>query len=123
MNIFLILITLLFMGMGAGDNTSTSDTNTKTDVGQVVSAVNTYQANNWGALPPEQYITSGEFARIYMKDSPTISPYEYRTTGGDSKGSMVIRLGSTCNGTSSSRRVFSVSSMLGNGERYCLDNS
>ena len=114
---------LLFGGMnlGSSDISANSDNDIKNDVGRVNVILNTYMSNNRGNLPSSQQIMSGDFARQYMKDDLGTT-YKYQTDGEDQEKVMIIHIGLKCDGSKGNNRVFSVSTKLSSGDRYCLGN-
>lgn len=121
MYIFYIIVMLLFGGMSLGspEASANKDSDIKNDVSRVNVILNTYMVNNRGSLPSSQQIMSGDFVREYMKDDLGTS-YKYKTSGEDQVKVMTIHIGLRCDGSKGSNRVFSVSTKLSSGDRYCL---
>ena len=120
MNIFIVLFILLFGTMGQLQ-TNQSVTSTKNDTSVVVSAVTSYQANNKGQFPSATEVETGSFASKYLSDVGLHGEYKYRTSGADDTGIMLLHFGTKCDG-STGPRLFSVSTLADDGQRFCLDN-
>ena len=125
MNILFLLIVAMITGAYQDPATASlqqnqRDTQAKTDVGHAVYAITAYQANNRGNLPPVEYIESGKFMADYLMPDDA-GYYTLTTKGADKTGVLLVHLGTSCDGQAA-KRIASVSTLLGDGERYCLDS-